>query len=500
MANKRENPLTAFMLVQQFNPEYFNWFTDEKKSIEEKNIQEIAKIIKEKLNTCEGFIDNIVEECHIINHDRDSITSWDELHQEYVLTPKEEHFHCLCRFKKNKGLTLSEIASALGVEPEYIEKPKRGKFAYDNMLAYLVHIKYQDKFQYSPKDVYSTDKSYNDYYSVRRQEWLRGRIAIKRQQSKLGVEELIERIKDGSVTRTQIMLTDELADIFLENKRRCEDALELYSERKILKTIKAMEDGKFKVTVYFITGQSGSGKSTFTDRCVLNLIDTVKQKSGEVWRVCSTASSNPFDDYGGEEILVMDDLRGMSLTASDWLKLLDPDRINMGSARYKNKKMACRAIFINSEKDVFEFFYFMKGNGGGDRSESMDQFFRRILARVKLIPYEDERRVELGYSQKVEPKLLKKPDSANYLHDRDRFLTVSRDFEKDKKEYGFDEAVGVITNDIISRNEDIKDNVGDIYKDLFDDEYVNTIIDEDWGFLFDEEHQEENVIREDEDT
>lgn len=74
----------------------------------------------------------------------------------------------------------------------------------------------------------------------------------------------------------------------------------------------------------------------------------------------------------------MDDLRGMSMTASDWLKLLDPDRASMMSARYNNKRVASRVIIINSEKDIYQFFYHMKGAANG-LEEAMDQFLRRVI-------------------------------------------------------------------------------------------------------------------------
>ena len=67
--------------------------------------------------------------------------------------------------------------------------------------------------------------------------------------------------------------------------------------------------------------------------------------------------------------------------------------------------MACRVIVINSEKDVLEFFYYLKGNGGGDaKAEALDQFFRRILARVKVyrVPNDmDIRRIEVGHMQET---------------------------------------------------------------------------------------------------
>ncbi len=52
------------------------------------------------------------------------------------------------------------------------------------------------------------------------------------------------------------------------------------------------------------------------------------------------ASSNPSDEYLGEEIIKWTrDLRGMAMNqVSDWLQLMDPERAETASARYKNKE------------------------------------------------------------------------------------------------------------------------------------------------------------------
>ena len=252
-------------------------------------------------------------------------------------------------------------------------------------------------------------------------------------------------ILTGEICRNQILLTDELYDIYARNKRRCDDALDTYAQRKIAKTVQAMENGKFKLSVFFITGKSHSGKSMFTDALVKHVTKEAETELGEQWSVCSVAASNPFDEYMGEEILVMDDLRGMALTASDWLKLLDPDRSPRVSARYRNKQMACRVIIINSEKDILDFFYYVKGAGGGDRGEAMDQFYRRIMARVMVyrVPDTDIRRIETGHMQEVDEYKKTIGDKTVFMH---------HDFNKDVEDTDYDEAITKLSETIMARN------------------------------------------------
>ena len=48
------------------------------------------------------------------------------------------------------------------------------------------------------------------------------------------------------------------------------------------------------------------------------------EKQGLNWKTYNAGSKNIFDEYFGEEIIVLDDPRYDSLLPSDWLKLLDP--------------------------------------------------------------------------------------------------------------------------------------------------------------------------------
>lgn len=462
MARKKEATLSAFTLVQQLDPDFYGWTVEEKTAIENKDIATIEGIIMQRLYN-KGMA---VEEMHCITHDKDVREVWDSTVNTYVVEQKPDHIHCLVKFVKIDGRlfggTLLQIADALGVEPQYIEKPKTGRFSYDNCLAYLIHAKDGDKHQYDVSEVVSSGcckdgkplfRPYVDYYNERKKDWEAGRIKKKNDKARVDANILEEMILTGQVCRNQILLTNEYYAIYARNKRRCEDALDTYAQHKIAKTVRAMENGEFKLSVLFITGQSGSGKSMFTDNLTRQIISDAKKQYNEDWTVCSVAASNPFDEYNGEEVLIMDDLRGMSLTASDWLKLLDPDRAHYGGARYRNKRMACRVVIINSEKDVLEFFYYLK-NSGGNKSEAMDQFFRRIMARVKVYRVPDSpdvRRIEVGEVQDSNKYLAEIPGTRNCYGDCDR-VSLCYNFEKDVQDMDYDDAQQYLSTLVMKHN------------------------------------------------
>lgn len=403
--------LNCFSLTQQLDPAHWTWTEEEAKALEAAaagDVGPVLEVVKARL-AAKGME---VVEGYGITHDKDTREVWSEAYSKMMVETKSKHVHLVFKFAPKKGGTLAAIAEAVGVEVQYIEKAGKGRYGYDNLLSYLVHAKDGDKYPYSPEAVASLAgcKSYTALYMERRAEWEKGKAVKLRKRADASIDDLEQKILTGQVTRGQIVLTDEYYEIYARYKRRCDDAFSIYGERRAYKTIQALQDGDFKLTVFFITGAAGAGKTRFAKKFVHLLARVMGDRYGEEWRICQTAATNPLDDYAGEEILFMDDVRGGSLTASDWLKLLDPYNISPGSARYHNKIPACRCIVITSSKEPLEFFYYCK-QIGGDRSEALDQFMRRIQSRVQVVRADEwaapEYRIADG--QKIPAALLPVP-------------------------------------------------------------------------------------------
>lgn len=460
---KTEALLRMCMVTQELDKSHFTgWGDDELTAIENGDAAAIGQILNERLNTA-GVP---VAEYHCVIHDRDARPVWSDTMQNYVIEPKLTHFHCVMRFylfEKFKGASLSALSTALGIEPQFIEKAQRGANAWDNMVAYITHVKYDDKAQYSPDAVASGGCSadgkqlwrpYKQIWNERLADWMKGKAKVTAKRARTDIDALEEQILTGQVTINQILLTDTLYAVYARNKRRCDDAFSTYTARKIAKTVQAMESGEFHLTVYFITGKSHAGKSWFTDRLVERLKADAREQLGQEWTACGCAASNPVDDYDGSEILIMDDLRGMAMTASDWLKLMDPDRVNNISARYKNKRVACRALIINSERPALEFFYYLKGSGGGDRAEAMDQFFRRLTAHVVVYRVPDDpetRRAIVGEMRETAPYRVQSPSGREYNGEQ-AMLTLSHDMRENEQDMDYDAALDRLADIAMRRN------------------------------------------------
>ncbi len=373
---KKQANLKCVMVVQQLNSEF--WIGWDKSIIDEANdgnIRPLVEKLVERLNNSGCLVD----EAYGILHDKDEITVWDENSKENVTEFKTKHIHIL--IKMSKGDTINNLAVKIGVSAQYIEKAKSGRYGYDNLLAYLVHIKDESKYQYNPNEVITVSgEDYSSVYNRRRETWNRSRATKQAQETDLSVDYLIAQVLAGKLTKSQVLLTDEYYKVYALHKRKFNDAFDSYGENKSYRAFADIEDRKFKKTVIFVFGESGSGKTVLSKE-MIRIIQSVSLKyCGSNWTYCLTASRNAFDEFNGQDILLLDDIRGDSLTASDWLKLLDPYTISPISARYHNKMGAAKVIIITSSKHPTDFFAASKGN----YNEDLGQFFRRVDLLVAI--------------------------------------------------------------------------------------------------------------------
>ena len=255
---RKEAKLTICEITQETNGLYFrDWTDDQKKLLETGTAADIGQMLCDKLFAA-GYAP---QECHCIIHDKDQREVWDELKKMSVIELKLRHFHCYCKFLQKDGMlysgTLAQIAAAVGVESQYVGKAPTGRYAWDNMISYAVHAKDADKYQYSPDEVATTGsyqkqpdgttkplfRPYREIYNERKRDWERGRAKKTAKRAVEGIEELEAMILAGQITKNQVLLTDEMYEVYARNKRRCEDAFDTYISRRIALTMRAMENG-----------------------------------------------------------------------------------------------------------------------------------------------------------------------------------------------------------------------------------------------------------------
>ena len=307
-------------------------------------------------------------------------------------------------------MPISKLADVIGIEPQYIEKSKRGRYGYDNLLSYLIHSKESNKYQYDPQEVVSVvGKNYIEVFKERYSSWKKGRVKKDIKLSEDEIDNLILDIIQEKIGKSEILLDEKYHMIYTTFKTRINEAFAVLGEIKGNRTKKAIENGEFKKTVLFIHGRSGLGKTRFAKE-LASKIQGLALRNGQKWDLATTAGTNVMDDLNGEEILLLDDVRGESLTASDWLKLLDNYILP-----------STRIIIVTSTKHPLEFFYKCKDN----EREDLSQFIRRFDSLITLQNYQGGDNIQFFQASPRKSSNVKRK-----IPNRETIVTLNHDFQK----------------------------------------------------------------------
>lgn len=380
MGRTVNNP-TLIGLTQQLKPDLWTWASDP---------QDAAVLGCDALSLGNYLVDRLeqfgckVESGYAIIHDKDEHDQWNEATRKYDRVPKERHIHAVFKFVDRKSsASLEQLADVLGVEPQYVEKPKAGRHSFDNMLAYLIHAKYKDKYQYQAEEVATLrGKEYMDIYAQQREVWAKGAAKIKTKNANESAEYLRDLILEGAVSKAQVMLTPDFYTVYSRHRGMMDEAFDTYGQRRAYQAAAKLDDNDFKTLVVFIWGESYSGKTYVAKHFYKQAIAMARER-GQNWAYYRAATSNPLDDWQGHEIVFLDDLRGFAMEANDWLLLLDPENVSPASARYSNKQMvAPRLIILTATIPPDEYFFYTPKKGNVD--EALDQFIRRLTVQVEV--------------------------------------------------------------------------------------------------------------------
>ena len=96
----------------------------------------------------------------------------------------------------------------------------------------------------------------------------------------------------------------------------------------------------------------------------------------------SSCGTDLFDDYKGQDCIILDDFRPEGFCVSDILKILDNHTQSMVRARYHNKFLECKLMIITTSLSMEALFRDLSG----DRRESITQLRRRCELYIKMTP------------------------------------------------------------------------------------------------------------------
>lgn len=375
--------MTLFTSALQPDPVYFSGWSDSEKSTlasaANGDLRPFCEVVKTRLEASGAELAYM----YAILHDRDTASDHIGSPVDGSLVPP--HIHLLVGFKSRKaGLTPAGAAAALGVQPQMIEKAKPGRHTPDNCLAYLIHAKDASKHHYDARDVVTViGEDYCAIEAARRQSWAQGQAHKSRKNAQERLPLVLERAARGEISKRGILEDDDFYETYATVQgaaNAIDTALSAAAERKNMSEVEKLGEGDFSKSVFFFDGPSGAGKSLIAT----TLVDCLRRSYG--WDSYPAAAKNALDDYMGEQIVFMDDVRGGAMNFEDWLKILDPHHASPASARYKNKQpIAPRVVVITSSMSPDGFFSTASSVGGDCCRENLDQLIRRILRRVSIL-------------------------------------------------------------------------------------------------------------------
>ena len=279
---------------------------------------DIEKIVK-VLDTQKPFKDYAY-----ILHNKDTYTEEDEKQNadHKAGTLKRAHYHIAIRLEY--GTDTKYIANWLGIKENFINRVK-GKWV--DMLKYLTHENAPKKYQYSEEEVISN-------YDWKKEK----EKAVKKSNSEARKSEIINDIVNGVIR--EFNYNDYITiDEYDKYKKSIDNAFKYRTDK--------IKGGKRNMECVYITGKSGTGKSTYAKMMC-------EDKGYSVF--VSSGSNDVLDGYAGQDFIILDDLRPSCMGLSDLLKMLDNNTASTVKSRYKNKVLECKLIIITSVLKIDEFF------------------------------------------------------------------------------------------------------------------------------------------------
>lgn len=253
---------------------------------------------------------------------------------------KSPHIHLALRFKDSYDT--KHISQWFNVGEQYVSKVK-GRW--NDVLKYLTHANAPDKYQYDVDEVVSNFE-------------FKSAIISKSERK----EEIINKIVDGEIREYNYY--DYITPVEHDNFKKSIDNAFSYRKDKL-------RGAKRNMDCIFITGDSGSGKTTMAK-------DMATEKGYSYY--VSSGSNDVLDDYKGEDCIILDDLRPSCMGLSDLLKMLDNNTASTVKSRYKNKVLECKLIIITTVLPLEEFFSHVFDN----EKEPIVQLKRRCKTYIKL--------------------------------------------------------------------------------------------------------------------
>ena len=278
------------------------------------------------------------------------------LHDKDVANP---HWHVVINAPDN-NTKITTIAKWFKV-PENFVSVVRGKNGFIDMCKYLTHANKPEKYRYDDSEVkanFDWRKGVNQLQKERRQ------LKEDEKQDQQKLENILRRILNGEIR--EYNKTSEIDGLFyIKHSNPIEKAFQWRMESMLQRKDRNMN-------VFYLEGESEAYKTVFAKKTC--------EKNGWSYYI-SSSSNDPLENYKGEDVIILDDLRSSTVELADLVKMLDSHTCSTVKSRYRNKVLAeCKAIFITTVMPLNLFYK----NVFKDEIDPIKQFKRRCQVYIKF--------------------------------------------------------------------------------------------------------------------
>ena len=251
------------------------------------------------------------------------------------------------------------IVITFGYSPVQFDTIKN-RFPYGNIqtarsikscVQYLVHLNDLSKRTYEWSDVITNDPNI-DRFKV-----------LSCKTLDVRTKQYIDRIMTGEIREYNFASMID-PEVYAKRRTQLMNTLELYRQ-------KIGQDKSRHIRVVVCEGTTGTGKTTW----VKNLC-----KKHEKSFCLSSSANDPWQDYKGEDVMILDEMRSDVFSLADLLKILDNHTKSTSRSRYSNKMFLGDYIFITTNEDFQDWY---KDSDDASRYA----LFRRASLLMKFRPY-----------------------------------------------------------------------------------------------------------------